>query len=269
MTLTKLEPLQFLVNMIDLKIEKPKEPEPIKCKKCNSLIHAYYVDPEFWNGRILSFSNIWKFSSETCDVCLKKLREEEEIKQEIKRNALLQEQENKRLIELLNEKGFKEFYFSSYEPTFETMVAFNACSNFDPLKDDLFLFGPAGTGKTHLAGAVIRNFKDSFFIKHAQLNRAMPGLKNEQYESKLNNFISYPVLVVDDLGTAKQTDYADQVLYEILDGRMMSYQHGMIITSNLSLNDLAKRFGDDRLVSRIAGMCKTIKLDGQDWRLKK
>ena len=141
MTLTKLEPLQFLVNMIDLKIEKPKEPEPIKCKKCNSLIHAYYVDPEFWNGRILSFSNIWKFSSETCDVCLKKLREEEEIKQEIKRNALLQEQENKRLIELLNEKGFKEFYFSSYEPTFETMVAFNACSNFDPLKDDLFLFG--------------------------------------------------------------------------------------------------------------------------------
>lgn len=44
---------------------------------------------------------------------------------------------------------------------------------------------------------------------------------------------------------------------------------GLIITSNLSLDNLRARFADDRLTSRIAGMCKILEITGADRRLGK
>ena len=64
------------------------------------------------------------------------------------------------------------------------------------------------------------------------------------------------------------TEYSMSIFYEILDGRLMQKQNGLIITSNLSLNELAVKMGDDRITSRIAGMCRVISLGGDDRRMK-
>ena len=59
------------------------------------------------------------------------------------------------------------------------------------------------------------------------------------------------------------------MLYEILDLRASNYKNGLILTSNLSLEEFAAKVGDDRLPSRIAGLCKVIKIESKDYRISK
>jgi len=61
-------------------------------------------------------------------------------------------------------------------------------------------------------------------------------------------------LVLDDIGVEMSTDWAYQVLYLII-GDRYNEMRPTIITSNLSLSALGKKFGDTRIPSRIEGMC--------------
>lgn len=88
-------------------------------------------------------------------------------------------------------------------------------------------------------------------------------------ELEIMRLASVPVLVVDDLGVQKDSEHALTVLYEIFDRRDMDLRHGLIITSNLSMKDMAAKMGDDRIPSRIAGMCDVIELKGKDRRISK
>ena len=75
-------------------------------------------------------------------------------------------------------------------------------------------------------------------------------------------------LLIDDFGVEKMTDFAFQTIYEIIDRRYEMGKGGLIITSNLDPDGLAHKFGCDRISSRIAEMCKVVKLEGKDRRIK-
>lgn len=87
--------------------------------------------------------------------------------------------------------------------------------------------------------------------------------------AEYNRLCDQDLLVIDDLGIAKGTEFMIEVLCEVLNKRFLRGLNGLVVTSNLSLDDLAHKIGDDRLSSRIAGMCKTYELKGPDWRLNK
>jgi DNA replication protein DnaC len=74
------------------------------------------------------------------------------------------------------------------------------------------------------------------------------------------------LLVLDDFGTSKPTDFVLQTLYLIINHRY-DYLKKIILTSNLTLGEVAELFGDDRIISRIERMCEII--EKQDWRKKK
>ena len=74
------------------------------------------------------------------------------------------------------------------------------------------------------------------------------------------------LLVLDDFGTSKPTDFVLQTLYLIINHRY-DYLKKIIFTSNLSLEKVALVFGDDRITSRIERMCEII--EKQDWKKKK
>jgi len=73
------------------------------------------------------------------------------------------------------------------------------------------------------------------------------------------------VLFLDDLGAEKMTDFVRQSLYAIINYRE---QHELptIITSNYNLSNISGKI-DDRIASRIAGMCEVIEIKGNDRRL--
>lgn len=133
----------------------------------------------------------------------------------------------------------------------------------------LYIYGPTGCGKTHLATALVRQQPNGRVIKPMEILRRMRGFENSNEEDNFIKSLAFGPLVIDDLGVEKLTEFAVTTLYEIFDRRWLSDSGGLIVTSNLGLTALAAKIGDDRITSRIAGMCKTVKIEGNDGRLKK
>jgi DNA replication protein DnaC len=179
------------------------------------------------------------------------------------------ENENSRLVEMLGQKGAEQFTFDKFRTSPENVMAFETCRAFDPSKASLYLWGTAGSGKTHLAGAIVRSVRGGEMIKAPSLVRWFRLRDPREEEREIERLADIPVFVVDDLGVQKDSEHALTVLYEILDRRDMNMRHGLIITSNLPLDMLAKKMGDDRITSRIAGMCRIVKVGGHDHRVSK
>jgi DNA replication protein DnaC len=74
------------------------------------------------------------------------------------------------------------------------------------------------------------------------------------------------VLILDDLGTEKITEWAREKLLQLINYRMNN-QLATIITTNLSLNDISERLGQ-RVHSRLKAMCEEIKIIGKDRRVE-
>lgn len=134
----------------------------------------------------------------------------------------------------------------------------------------LFLHGPVGSGKTHLAVAVLReSARPGCFLSSAELMLRLresfrDGARMTEGEV-ISVYSEAGLLVLDDLGAEKPSEFAIQSLYLIVD-RRYSGLLPVIITSNFTVGEIAERVGD-RIASRIAGMCKVIELQGEDRRL--
>lgn len=73
------------------------------------------------------------------------------------------------------------------------------------------------------------------------------------------------ILLIDDFGVEKLSDWVIEITYRLINHRY-EYMKPTFFSSNLSLKELADRVGD-RFASRIAEMCKIIKIEGEDKRL--
>jgi len=156
----------------------------------------------------------------------------------------------------------------------EQESAFFAARNFDPAKDGLFLNGPCGVGKTHLAVALIQKFyfdleESVGFIRPHSLVRMLRGRFGSEEEEILQGFARKKLLVVDDIGLGKGTQYMLDLLYDIFDFRISNGIRGIIITSNIDLDAIRDKFGDKRLSSRISDLCDGILMGGPDGRLER
>ena len=133
------------------------------------------------------------------------------------------------------------------------------------------LNGPPGLGKTHLAVAALHasvHPRPGLFFTHIGLltwirKRSFGEDARDTEDDVLMFFQTNPALVVlDDLGTAKQTEWAQQTLFAILNGR---YENRLptILTLN---SDFAGDALDERLQSRFyAGGVECV---GDDVRIK-
>lgn len=255
---------------------RPTDPGPKGCiSGCGRFVYPVFIEPVSLFGRIAEFSNKWIYESSRCSDCVQKLKLEEEIKKNEREEKFKQIQKNQRIEQLKREiglRGYEQYTLEKFIPSFNTDKIFKIANSFNPEKDNLYIWGPAGVGKTHIAVGILRKYFEMDiwvnYIKHSALNRSMQGLMGDEYDSTLKHYVYSKLLVVDDLGTAKRTEFSDQVLYDVLDGRYSNMKNGLIITSNVSLGNLADALGDDRLTSRIAGMCMVVKVETDDYRLK-
>lgn len=156
-------------------------------------------------------------------------------------------------------------------------------------EDSLFVTGPKGTGKTHFLCACMRNFLEknlnsgqiaveSIITGRKQLLRFLPVpelmlqfKQSYRQDAKLSeadilDLYSYmDLLVIDDLGAERVSDWSIQMLYLLIDRRSRDLKPTMI-SSNLKLPEIATKL-DDRIASRIAEMCREVRFKGKDRRL--
>jgi DNA replication protein DnaC len=141
----------------------------------------------------------------------------------------------------------------------------------------LLLQGGCGTGKTHLAVAALQeiiqsdkpgtllfsNFQDLIQEIQATFDPESPIDKSEL----LRPLLEADLLVLDELGSQKPSNFVHDILYYIINSRYNGVRTTIFTTNNV--DDLGDRIGD-RLRSRLYEMASVIHLTGiDDYRRKK
>ncbi len=239
-----------------------------ECRHCDRLLPWEWVPATLVNGKALSGTGVWRstLADGLCPGCQASL----EATREQERQAHLRRGELMRL--LGGEKPYREFTFERYEVTPESRVAFEAANTFDPAADNVYLWGPCGVGKTHLAWAVARRcFEETLSVAiqlAINLSRKVRMKDPLQEQAELDALARADVLVLDDLGAGSNTAFNRQLLQEILDTRDFEDRAGLVVTCQYSLDQLAAKFENDAIASRLAGLCRVIRIGGSDRRLR-
>jgi DNA replication protein DnaC len=150
-----------------------------------------------------------------------------------------------------------------------------ACRDAIASGSGLLVHGGVGTGKTHLAVAMLYELVSKYdhsemqFVPVPDLLDAIRATYNgkEPDGDILKRAQEVSVLVLDDFGTDRVTDWAREKVYQIINHRY-NYELTTIITTNLSPSKLAAHVGD-RIASRLMEMCRTVKVEGEDRRAKR
>jgi DNA replication protein DnaC len=102
----------------------------------------------------------------------------------------------------------------------------------------LFLHGPTGSGKTHLAiaayNALSSRMPTAFVRASAMIGYLRDGIDDHSVDARLEQLKVIGLLVIDDLSTERPSDWGLARLYDIIDARYAA-QRPTIITSNVSL----------------------------------
>jgi len=135
--------------------------------------------------------------------------------------------------------------------------------------EGLALSGPPGTGKTHLAAAVVHVAVASkigaLVINSTELLRSMRPGRDHEGENE-ERYKSVGLLVIDDLGKEKWSEWVEESLYHIINHRLLD-QKSLIVTTNHTQKELENHIGQ-ATVDRILQMCKPIKISADSVRAK-
>lgn len=138
--------------------------------------------------------------------------------------------------------------------------------------DGLFVTGPCGTGKTHLAAAIVRHLAVKgvgvHFKRSADFYREVRESFRPDSEATERGIMSTleraRFLIFDDLGAGSLSDCERRYTLELFDTRL-NLLWPTVVTSNWNLQEIAERM-DDRIASRLASFTN-LQLTGTDRRL--
>ncbi|MEV4973584.1 ATP-binding protein [Streptomyces scopuliridis] len=134
----------------------------------------------------------------------------------------------------------------------------------------LLIAGPTGTGKTYQAyGAVRALLTRGVRLRweattSADLHARLRPRAGHDGERELQTLSRSPLLLLDDLGAAKTSEWTEELTYRLINHR---YEHMLptLITTNLPTAQLRIALGD-RVASRLAEMTERVILTGPDRR---
>ena len=132
------------------------------------------------------------------------------------------------------------------------------------------LMGPVGTGKSFFAGCIANALMEQgIAVMMTNFSRILNEL-TKPYADKnefISHLVSYPLLIIDDLGIERSTEYALEQVYAVIDER---YKSGLpvIITTNLKIAEIRnpQDVAYARIYSRILEMCTPVRISGEDRR---
>ena len=137
----------------------------------------------------------------------------------------------------------------------------------------LLLFGDVGTGKSFLAGCIANALMEQeISVKMTNFAAVLNDLAatfegRNEYISKL---CRYPLLILDDFGMERGTEYGLEQVYNVIDSRYRS-EKPLIVTTNLSLDELNNPpdTAHKRIYDRVTEMCTPVCCSGVNFRREK
>ncbi|RHC41695.1 cell division protein ZapE [Faecalibacterium prausnitzii] len=134
----------------------------------------------------------------------------------------------------------------------------------------LLLWGGVGTGKSFLAGCIANALMEQEVpVRMTNFARILNELNNSfsGRNEAIDKLCRYPLLIIDDFGMERGTDYALEQIYNIVDSRYRS-RKPLIVTTNLTLDEI--RHPQDtahaRIYDRLLEMCIPVSCIGVSFR---
>ncbi len=206
-----------------------------------------------------------------CEAAEKEKRKQEEEYEE--KMARIERLKNNSLIDA----KLRKVNLSTFQKTSDNqkvyVLAEKYVNNFSEMRkkrQGILFWGPVGTGKSYTAACIANELMNkqipvvmTSFVKILQNIQGKPEVESEL----MNRLNEADLLIIDDLGTERNTDYALEKVYNIIDGR---YRVGkpMILTTNMTLREMQENtdIRYKRIYDRIFEMCFPAKVAGRSWR---
>lgn len=141
----------------------------------------------------------------------------------------------------------------------------------------VYYYGQCGCGKSMLAAIIcnelIGKIQSIYMDVPAILDKLREGIRseNENIDKTMAQLSTVPLLVMDDIGAERTTEWSTERLYLIINNRNNNHLP-TIYTSNYTLTELYRHYGENilsqRLTSRINASCSRIELRGGDRRVR-
>ena len=135
----------------------------------------------------------------------------------------------------------------------------------------LLLFGDVGTGKSFLAGCIANALLERdvpvLMTNFPSILARLGGMFGEDRTAFLDSLGDYDLLIIDDLGVERNTEYAMEQMFSIIDSRYRSGKP-LIVTTNLKLDELKHPpdLAHARIYDRILERCAPILFAGKNFR---
>ena len=129
----------------------------------------------------------------------------------------------------------------------------------------------ASTGKSFFAGCIANALLDRdvpvLMTNFPTILNCLTGMFSEDKADFIASFDEYDLLIIDDLGVERSTEYAMEQMFFVIDSRYRS-RRPMIITTNLKLSELKNPpdLAHARIYDRILERCAPILFDGKNFR---
>lgn len=269
----------------------PEIPEALYCKYCHKKLGWKGLVNPFQKMSILSWISIVD-----CD-CKEYQDEKEKQKQLEEKQKMEQEEFERRQAEIdkikkvfknsnITRRGMKRT-FSSFEVNKTNRKAYEISKkyveNWEKFKAEgtgLIYIGKFGTGKTHLAFAIANELLNKGIpVVYETLINLMEKLKlgyekdsDLGYYEVLKLYCECDLLIIDDLGKEKLSEWVLEKLFQIINTR---YENMLpiLITTNYNEEEIIKRLSYNNdgiaaqsLVSRLNEMCLEVDMNFGDYR---
>ena len=135
----------------------------------------------------------------------------------------------------------------------------------------LLLWGSVGTGKTYIAACIAIALLDRavpvMMTSFGRILAGMPSVASGEQSRYIDSFNTYDLLVIDDLGVERSTEYAVEQVYNVVDARYRA-KLPLVVTTNRKLSELKdpEIIEKQRIYDRILERCAPVKVDGRHIR---
>jgi len=158
--------------------------------------------------------------------------------------------------------------------------AFRLAREYPATDRGLLFMGTCGVGKTHLSVAILRELIEKkgvpcLFYEFGSLLKEIQNSYNPISQTSeltvLSPVIEAEVLVLDELGATKPTDWVRDTMMQVINARYNDRKLTIFTTNYMDTrrapaeDTLEDRIGA-RMRSRLYEMCKTVVVEGEDWR---
>ena len=211
-------------------------------------------------------------------ICQCKVEENKRREEDEERRKEMERIERLRNSSLIDDK-LKTARFITFQRNTDNQKVYDLAERYVKRFDEMYesrqgllFWGLVGTGKSYTAACIANELLDrSVPVVMTSFVKILQNIQGNPKEEKtfMNRLNDARLLIIDDLGTERNTDYALEKVYNVIDSRYRSGKP-LILTTNMTLKEMQQTtdIRYKRVYDRIFEMCFPVRVPGLSWREK-